>query len=202
MKLKEMNTKWFSLIVLVLISIYASAQAPEELLSFNDNRLEYNKHGMLILGSWALGNMAVSSFKLSASSPETQAYHQMNIGWNAVNLVIAGFGYYSSIHASSDLSLAETILEQNSISKILLFNSALDIGYMIGGAYLMERSKTSDQENRLKGFGKAIIVNGAFLLVFDSIMYYLHASHESSVLVPILEGIHLGPQSVGFSWQF
>jgi hypothetical protein len=197
-----MNTKWVSLIVLVLISIYASAQVPEELVNFNENRLEYNKHGMLILGSWALGNIAVSSFKLSSSSPETQAYHQMNMGWNAVNLIIAGFGYYSSTHASAELSLAGTILEQNGISKVLLFNSALDIGYMIGGAYLMERSKTSDQETRLKGFGKAVIVNGAFLLVFDSIMYYLHASHETSVLVPILEGIQLGPQSIGFSWQF
>jgi hypothetical protein len=202
MKLRKMNTKWFSLILLILIGIYAKAQAPEELVNFNQYRLEYNKHGMLIIGSWALGNIATSSFKLSPGIPETQAYHQMNMAWNAVNLVIAGFGYYSSIHGAVDLSLAESIHEQNSISKILLFNSALDIGYMIGGAYLMERSKTSDQQARLNGFGKAVIVNGAFLLVFDSLMYYIHANHENSILVPILEGIQLGPQSIGLKWAF
>lgn len=197
-----MKTKWPILTCLLFIGIYASAQNPSELLNFNEQRLDYNQKGMLILGSWALGNMAVSSFRLQAENRETQAYHQMNLAWNAVNLAIAGFGYYSALNASADLSLAESILEQNKISKVLLFNAALDLGYMVGGAYLMERSKNSEQKDRLKGFGQAVIVNGAFLLVFDSIMYYMHSSHESSILIPLLESIQLSSNSVGFLWQF
>ncbi len=197
-----MKMKWLSFFCLLFIGIYASAQGSVDLLSFNQQRLDYNQKGMLILGSWALGNMAVSSFKLQAANPETKAYHQMNLAWNAVNLAIAGFGYYGSISASADLSLTESILEQNKISKILLFNSALDLGYMLGGAYLMERSKNSDQKARLNGFGKAVIVNGAFLLIFDSIMYYMHASHESSILIPILEKVQIGSNNISFRWQF
>ena len=202
MKVQSMKIKWFSFVCLLFIGIYASAQSKGDLLNFNEQRLDYNQKGMLILGSWALGNMALSSFKLQSANAETKAYHQMNLAWNAVNLAIAGFGYYGSISASADLSLTESILEQNKISKILLFNSALDLGYMVGGAYLMERAKQSDQSARLSGFGKAVIVNGAFLLVFDSIMYYMHASHESSVLIPILEKVQIGSNSFGFRWQF
>jgi len=197
-----MKTKWLGLICLLFISIYASAQNPEDLLKLNEQRLEYNQKGMLILGSWAIGNMALSTFRLQSSNPETQAYHQMNLAWNAVNLVIAGFGYYGGMNAAGDLTLAESILEQNKISKVLLFNTALDLGYMVGGAYLLERSKNSDQPERFQGFGKAVIVNGAFLLVFDSIMYYMHASNEKSILIPLLENIQLSSNSIGFRWQF
>ncbi len=197
-----MKTKWFILNCLVFIGIYASAQSSSELLIFNEQRLDYNQKGMLILGSWAIGNMALSTFSLQANNPKTQAYHQMNLAWNAVNLAIAGFGYYGASSASADLSLAESLLEQSKISKILLFNAALDLGYMVGGLYLMERSKNSEQSDRLKGFGQAVIVNGGFLLIFDSIMYYMHASHESSVLIPLLENIQISSNSVGFRWQF
>jgi hypothetical protein len=197
-----MKTKWFALICLLFIGIYASAQSPSELLNFNEQRLDYNQKGMLILSSWAIGNMALSTFRLQANNPETQAYHQMNLAWNAINLAIAGFGYYSATNASADLSLTESLLEQNKISKILLFNAALDLGYMVGGVYLMERSKNSEQSERLKGFGQAVIVNGGFLLIFDSIMYYMHANHESSVLIPLLENIQISTNSVGLRWQF
>jgi hypothetical protein len=197
-----MKIKWPGLICLLLIGYYSNAQSTDDLLNFNEQRLNYNQKGMLILGSWALSNMALSSVKLQSANPEVKAYHQMNLAWNAVNLAIAGFGYYGSISASADLSLTESIIEQNKISKILLFNSALDLGYMVGGAYLMERSKNSDQKSRLNGFGKAVIVNGAFLLVFDSIMYYMHASNESSVLIPLLEKVQIGSNSFGFQWQF
>jgi hypothetical protein len=197
-----MKTKWFALICLLFIGIYASAQSPSELLNFNEQRLDYNQKGMLILSSWAIGNMALSTFRLQAYNPETQAYHQMNLAWNAINLAIAGFGYYSATNASADLSLTESLLEQNKISKILLFNAALDLGYMVGGVYLMERSKNSEQSERLKGFGQAVIVNGGFLLIFDSIMYYMHANHESSVLIPLLENIQISTNSVGLRWQF
>ena len=84
----------------------------------------------------------------------------------------------------------------------MLFNAALDLGYMVGGVYLMERSKNSEQSERLKGFGQAVIVNGGFLLIFDSIMYYMHANHESSVLIPLLENIQISTNSAGLRWQF
>ena len=64
---------------------------------------------MMILGGWALGNMAVSGILLGNTEPAsksgwgvTKGYHQMNIGWNAVNLTIAGFGYLAALKSDPD----------------------------------------------------------------------------------------------------
>lgn len=200
-----MKNRFLLLFFLLLSFAYADAQVnpQNDLQDFNQRRINLNKQGMIVLGSWALSNMAISSLRLGAANPEVKAYHQMNLGWNAVNLVIAGFGVYNSLNANENLQLAESILEQNKISKILLFNAALDIGYMLGGAYLLERAKNDiEQRDRLRGFGKAVIVNGAFLLVFDSILYYMHAQNETNTLIPILKSIELGPQSVGLRLNF
>ena len=95
----------------------------------------------------------------------------MNLAWNSVNLVIAGFGYYNALNAGSDLTLLETFAEQKGIENILLLNAGLDVGYMLGGLYLLERSKNvGKRQDILKGFGQSIILQGGFLFAFDVIM--------------------------------
>ncbi|MEE4311402.1 MAG: hypothetical protein V2J62_05985 [candidate division KSB1 bacterium] len=49
----------------------------------------------------------------------------MNIAWNAVNLAIAGFGLYGALIPDQGLTPFESIQQQNSIEKILLFNAGL-----------------------------------------------------------------------------
>lgn len=171
---------------------------------FNLGRLERNRHGMLILGSWAASNMAISALALrSPRSGIAESFHQMNIGWNAVNLIIAGFGYYDAQQSESLLTLSESLQEHEKIKQILLFNAGLDLAYIAGGFYLRERAK-SDLENsdRWEGFGRAVIMNGAFLFSFDLIKYILHQRAGASDLYPLLEKLQVGPQGVGFIWQF
>lgn len=170
---------------------------------FNTERLRINKVGMTILGSWAVGNMAVSALSLNGANAEVKAFHQMNIGWNAVNLAIASFGYYGAITDATDLSLLQSVKEHESMKAILLFNAGLDLAYIAGGFYLLERAKNDvSRESQLRGFGKSVILNGAFLFTFDVIMTYLHAHHANSTVYNIASVVRPTAQGLALNISF
>lgn len=179
------------------------AQSPEQadqIQAIDLKRQRYNKQGMLILGSWAIGNMAWGASQLGSSSGRVRGFHEMNIGWNAVNLAIAGVGYYSASRAVEGGSLLLSLQEQHSIEKVLLVNAALDVGYMVGGLYLIERGQRRDQP-RLHGWGQSVVLQGAFLFSFDLIKYFFHRANTQA-LYPLLEKVQVGGGQVGLLWEF
>jgi hypothetical protein len=179
--------------LLLINTIFIYAQNID-LQSFNTKRIKDSKTDMMILGGWALGNMAVSGILLAnTEGGVAKGYHQMNIGWNAVNLTIAGFGYLAAIKSNpASFDLFGSIDEHYKLQKIFLFNAGLDVGYMAAGAYVMERSKSSlKNPEQLKGFGQAIIVNGAFLFVFDLANYFIQSGQNDKIKL-LLTGNGMG----------
>ena len=198
------NLRWIpAFTFLFLCSISLVAQDADFLDDFNEKRLQLNRSGMMVLGSWAIGNMAVGGAGYYNSSGSVKYFHQMNFFWNTVNLAIAGFGYYGSLEGNGiGLSLAESIKEQNSIEKILLFNAGLDIGYMATGLYLRERSFNSNKnQDMLKGYGESLILQGGFLLLFDGIMYYAQNKHQGKLLEG-LDNVTLSQNGIGLVYHF
>lgn len=139
----------------------------------NLERLNLQKTGMITLGSWAIGNIAISGIKMNSTSGSQFRFHQMNVFWNVVNLGIAAGGYYGAASANpEDFTAMETLKEYHTFNKILLLNAGLDVGYLLGGLYLKERSKNSSKrQNMFKGYGQSIMLQGAFLFVFDVALY-------------------------------
>lgn len=199
-----MRKSYFSFGILLVIfcffSIQALAQEIPALADFNQTRLDYNKQGMLILGSWAVGNMVWGGIGASQTTGETKAFHQMNLYWNSVNLVIAGFGYWQATKETPGTDFWATIEAQHGIEKVLLLNGALDLAYMAGGLYMKERGLRKDNP-RLIGFGKSVILQGAFLLAFDGVMYGFHQVHGKE-LPSLVQNISLGPTGVTFRMDF
>jgi hypothetical protein len=60
---------------------------------------------------------------------------------------------------------------------------------------MKERGLRTD-DSRLIGFGKSVILQGAFLMAFDGIMYGVHHAHAKE-LPELVQNISLGPS--GFS---
>ncbi|MFC3415044.1 DUF6992 family protein [Algoriphagus hitonicola] len=191
----RISFRFLFIFLFLFIAVDSFGQEISGLENFNQTRLEYNKKGMLILGSWAVGNMIWGGLAARQQSGELKAFHQMNLYWNSVNLVIAGLGYWQATKESPGTDFWQTMEAQQGIEKILLVNAALDVAYMAGGFYLKERGLRKSNE-RLIGFGKSVILQGAFLLVFDGIMYGFHHAH-SRELPGFLEQVSLGP--TGFS---
>ena len=190
------NRILLTIFCLISFSLVAQEAAPI-LQDFDLQRNELNRKGMTVLASWSIANIVWSASQLSQSNTLKQSYHQMNLGWNAVNLVIAGFGLYQAYNPELSLSFWQSLDEQAKIKRILAVNAALDLAYIAGGFYLKEYAKSSSNFNRYEGFGRAVIVNGAFLFGFDVLMYWVHQNHENAILVPLLESLNVGPNGLG-----
>lgn len=87
-------------------------------------------------------------------APAKRAFWFMTAMWCAVNIAIAC------------VALIDPPESVAAFRRVLLLNGGLDVGYLAVGALLLSRPKPV-----LKGFGVAILVQGAFLLVFDLIWW-------------------------------
>lgn len=161
-----------------LVGNTASAQRvtpSTELRAFSEQRIRHQKTLGLTLGSFALASIGVSAVAAGQTSGEINYFHKMNIYWNLVNLGIAGVGLLSSRKANASTeTLADAVQKHEHMKRILLLNTGLDVAYVIGGAYLRERANTHpDNADQLRGYGKSIIAQGSFLLVFDLVNYFI-----------------------------
>ncbi|NQZ79046.1 MAG: hypothetical protein HRT61_23455 [Ekhidna sp.] len=181
------------------IAFFVSAQ---DLDQFNAERIDKTKAGMLVLGTWATANIALSPILASRSDGSMKYFHQMNGYWNAVNLIIAGIGFYNATTVDpAGLSVSESLKEQYALEKILLFNAGLDLAYMAGGLYLLERAKREDgNTNRLKGFGQSIILQGGFLFAFD-VAFYLVQRANGEKLLNYVDQLALSPTGFSLIWK-
>lgn len=199
-----MNRKiTFLLLLFVLFSADALAQ-DFGLTEFNEKRLQVNKVGMIVLGSWAVGNMGVNGALLSnPSSNEQGHFYRMNIFWNVVNLGLAIPGLRSSLMTDpATLSLAESVNEFNQMGKILLVNVGLDVAYITGGFLLKEMAKTrANKQDMYRGYGRSLILQGGFLLAFDIALYSILQS-KNSRLTDVLEHVNISGNSIGLVWNF
>jgi len=91
-------------------------------------------------------------------------------GWGVINAGIGLFGLRGA-RSKADQPQNHTRSKQRearrSLRKILLINSALDVGYIAGGLAV---ARTKGRESDIwRGSGWSIVVQGGFLLLFDLI---------------------------------
>jgi len=184
--------KYFLFFVLMASCTFAYTQS-NLLSSINESRFDIQRKGMLVLGSWALGNMAIGAIRLGQTTGEDKAFQQMQIGWSLINMTIATWGYFGTQNTDYlTWDTYQSVHEHYKMQKILLFNAGLDVGYMLGGAYLMERGKREVKNaERLRGFGRSILLQGAFLFVFD-VSLHTFLSSDNAKLKPILNQSSIG----------
>lgn len=160
------------LALLLSAQISVNAQTGFDVGVAGSDLLEMNRTGMWVLGGWAATNIMAGSILSFQSNGSNKYFHLMNAGWNLVNLSIAGAALLS---ANPDLtSQLDFINHQHGLEKAYLFNAGLDVGYMMSGLFLMEKAKNSAKSaDMLKGFGQSVLIQGAFLFIFDLVMYFL-----------------------------
>ena len=97
----------------------------------------------------------------------------MNAMWNVVNLGLATSGLIQE--KKRDLNVSDSVWLSNNrrFQRIFAINTGLDFVYIGTGIFLNQQ----DSE-RLHGYGKSLIVQGAVLAVFDGIMWYKHKNQH------------------------
>jgi len=150
------------------------------LQSFNRQRMHTTQTAMMVLGGWAVANIATGLIAMGQTNGEAKYFHQMNAIWNVVNLGIATAGYLGSRKLNgASWNMPGSIKEQNKIEKIYLVNGALDVAYILGGLYAREygKNQTGKEQDRWKGYGSSIILQGGFLLLYDAVNLTIHHRH-------------------------
>lgn len=181
------------LLCLSLTAQAAEATSPESFLAqHNQQSARMNQAAMGVLLGWALLNIGTGTVGHFTSTGETQAFWQANAAWNTVNLAIAGLSLRGQATASpQSWDLARSLAEGQKMEKLLLLNAGLDVGYLAFGAFLLERGHRTDSA-RLRGWGKSLLLQGGFLLLFDSVLWGLNASLNSKLtarLAPAPSGV-------------
>jgi len=183
-----------------LFTLSAYAQSDSVFYSFHQNRMNINETAMLVLGSWAAGNILVGTYGNFKASGEAKYFQQFNAMWNVVNLGIAAFGYLNAVnYEPSSMTKLEILNEYSSLQSFLLLNAGLDVAYIATGFYLKERSKNSSSSERLRGYGNSLLLQGGFLLAFDVALYFIHQSNAALNLYPHLESLLVGGIGIGIN---
>ncbi|RAK68211.1 DUF6992 family protein [Hymenobacter edaphi] len=152
------------------------ASATAALDALNQQRELLTQQGMGLLGAWALLNLLLSGWLVARPGRGTARhhFHLMNVAWGAVNAVIATWGIVQAqpLHAAGR-TLAASLRAQFELEKLLLLNTGLDVAYLAAGAWLLARATrgAEPRPERLRGFGQAVLLQGAFLLAFDAGLY-------------------------------
>lgn len=195
-----MKLKTLFVLAGMFAGLVCKGQSKSSVPEINEERKRLESNGMLVLGTWALGNMVWGGIGASRTTGARKGFHQMNMYWNTVNLAIAGLGYFNAKKDQKEDSLWKSLQAQQKTEKILLFNAALDAGYMAGGLYLKERGKRR-QNDQLVGFGNAVILQGAFLLVFDSILYSLQVKNKAK-FKPWIDRVNISTNGISYKVEF
>jgi hypothetical protein len=135
--------------------------------------------GLGVLGSWALLNLIGSGYFLPRTDRRSMAhhFHFMNCCWGFINAVLAAVGilrtYPGAPPAGFDAPAAAHDIQQTVF--IFLVNIGLDVGYLAVGWWLIARAArpNANTPQRLVGYGRSILLQGGFLLVFDAVMGWL-----------------------------
>jgi hypothetical protein len=186
------------IVLIVLLVCTLALHAQVNLPEFNKERYQVNQTGFLVLGSWSAINIISGAIGTSSASGQAKYFHQMNLIWGSVNLLVALPGYLGARKGTSDNTLAGSVKGQAAIEKTFIFNAGLDIAYIAGSAWFLEKANNSSNPNKYKGFGKSILMQGAALLLFDATMFMTH-NHHGKKLYKMLSSLQAGPKTVGIN---
>lgn len=119
------------------------------------------------LAGWAVASMAVGGAlalvargREGGSTERIAGFARQNLAWGAIDLAIAGAGLRSEQQPVPDPADAA-----RSLRRLLLVNSALDVGYVAAGLALVRVRRVRGRDS--VGDGLAVVLQGGFLLVLD-----------------------------------
>lgn len=115
---------------------------------------------------WSALSVVVGT-PLLLSAPFWRGVGLQGLVWGAIDAAIAGFGLWSLRwkRARPDADAPAVLAkETRTLRRLLLVNAGLDVLYIVGGTVVLTQFTTAFA----RGNGVGIIVQGAFLLLFDT----------------------------------
>lgn len=191
-------------LLIIILTIVPTLCYSQDLKQFNQERSNIDKNLMTGLGSWATLNLVGSGVGWAITQDtEMKSFHQMNVMWNTVNLALALPGYLKAKKNDSNLGLSESIMAQHKTEKIFLFNAGIDFAYITSGFLLHSMAQNNGpRKEQLKGFGSSLVLQGAFLMIFDFTAFIIHKNHAKKTLNKTISKYELSTSGIGIKVSF
>lgn len=160
---------FLSCAALLAISPRASADAsPDERAKAARTAYLHDQRDLMIaLSAWSAGSVVLGGVAaLREPEPFPRFTALQFVAWGLINGAIAGASFYSGARAEQLVrSEAYWRDERTNLERVFFINAALDAAYVAIGSALWAAGKTP----AVRGTGAGIVVQGGFLLVFDSL---------------------------------
>jgi hypothetical protein len=195
------------LVLLVSFRSFSQSSTPPTQPNISDSvtlkRNTLHKNNATILAGWDGVNIIQGSFSATNAKGSDKSFFKMNAYWNLGNLAIAAAELLiARKEMNQKLSLAQNSRKQHQLENILLLSTGLNVSCIFGGMYLNERGMHLNNE-QTQGYGKSLILQGSFSLVFDIIQYFEHRANGKQ-LDKLMENINIGatPNGLGLTYNF
>lgn len=137
-----------------------------------ENLYTYQQKTMPILLAWGLGSVVAGFIWRRDRSKLLYGMGSQFIAWGAVDASIAALAIANAVKKSGQVESGEIpprehYRQAEQFRRIVWLNALLDIGYMLFGIRFTRRN-AGDRQRRGTGWG--IIVQGAFLFVWDILL--------------------------------
>lgn len=144
--------------------------------ALNQKRIETTRNGMWVLTGWGIANTGIGLIgTISTNNHEVKAFHTMNMLWGAVN---TGIGVLAIMRANKEMSQNSSDADKyrafRNVKKLYLINGGLDLLYIGTGLFVKSKSNKLKIPAKGIGYGNALILQGAGLLVFDLTIFLSH----------------------------
>jgi hypothetical protein len=160
--------------------------------------------GYKVLGAWGLANIAAGGIGyFNAQQDEWKYFHGMNAAWGVMNTFIAAAGLNRArrqLHQPVDDQQAYKRYRND--KRHYLINTCFDVLYVgVGVGFVKYADHPGANRDLFTGFGRSIVVQGVFLLLFDNVMYasQLKANHR---WLRVMDEIRFTNTGVGFNYNF
>jgi len=198
------NNIFYSILFLVFLSPHLHSQVDSTYYFYDIDRIHRQKTGMQVLGGWSIANIVAGLALRSNATGEDEYFNQMNVAWNVFNLSISTLGYLNTRKEEPGLTAMGVLEKQLKLEKSLLFNAGLDISYIFGGLWMLERARNYEDKkefDRFRGIGRSIIMQGGFLFLFD-LSFYLIETSSSSKLKETMNLFFINKGQLGMNIKF
>ncbi len=179
--------------ILALVAVLAPAPSPEivatdaseDAAAVNRFRRAHRRTqlvGMGVLTGWAVANIASGVAGAVLVENDTRYIHEMNALWNSVNLTLGIIGLVSNGRRGPK---ADTIAEARRVNRKTRRTYAINGGVDVLTWWLSDRY----EQRRFEGWGKSVVIQGAWLFAFDLAMVLAHERVQARTLPPV----HVAP---------
>lgn len=131
------------------------------------NFFHWQARKLMPLLAWGGISVVVGMAGTRSRDEATRQAAFQTAGWGAVDALIAVVGRRSALRKAqqrqaNEIGVADETKARHALRRVLLINAALDVGYVTAGVALIRSPRA-----QRRGMGWGILVQGAFLLIYD-----------------------------------